>query len=603
MTEKELMNLLKKEPEEGMEQIVTQYTGLLWAVASRFLSEPEDVKDCVNDTFAEFFYYQDHFDPEKGNLKGYLAAITKRLAVKRYWENRKNEACESLNCQSDDPFARLEQWDELEAALGTLNPMDEKIIRMKYYEGMTAKEIAASLGLPYETVKKRHQRSLKKLYKALTIGLVVALLAALLAACAYVVLRYFGVVPGYGINTVPERPIYILEKSESVETSKYDLTVTDAWWSDGALIVDADVCYTEVSLTSGLPSQLGSPELELVPSSPQIELEGLENIGQISMRRRQEQSKMEETIRIMVSASLPHQAEQQMKVTLVCDGTPITITLKQTEEELTLDEAGYYSLTEEDGGLLAIPRLENEELIISIYPLNAGEFHTDVGLTMGVWSGFGGPEASITVTAADGTILTGRPVNYSPYNVDAYQDWNFGPVEAGEYTLTVPYLYQTLAEPGSVYEQEFCFDDSRTNLDVQIEVPGGTVSLGQLLPTQPLSTVTCGGDILMFPDEMYGDHSWWTLEAAWETASQERILAAVPLSVESAALENGQSSDVDIHLRTEVFADESGTAYIGLRDYVLHTNDPIQPVTLSLNFANICYRWNQEFQIPFRVSE
>lgn len=606
MADKELLKLLAENPEKGMEQIVTQYTGLLWTVASRFLSEPEDVKDCVNDTFAEFFYHQDRFDPEKGSLKGYLAAIAKRLAVKRYWENGQNEACEDPADQPNDPFARLEQWDELEAALGTLDPLDEKIIRMKYYGGMTAKEIAASLELPYETVKKRHQRSLKKLYKTLTIGLIVALLAALLAACAYVVLRYFGVVPGYGVNSDPESAIYVLENGGSVETTNYDLTVTDAWWDDGVFIVDADVSYTEASLVPGLPPQFGSSEPELFPSPPQIELEGLEDIGQISTRHQQKQSKMEEAIRIMVSASLPEQVEKQLKVTLVCDETPVIITLKQAEGELSLDEAGYYSMTEEDGGLLAIPRLENGELIVSIYPLNAGEFHTDVGLTMGVWSGFGGPEAPVTVTAADGTILNGQPVNYSPYSRDAYLDWNFGPAEAGEYTLTVPYLYQTLAEPGTAYEQEFCFANSRTDLDVQIEVPGGTVSLGQLVPTEPVATIPCGGDILMFPNEMYGDHSWWTLEAAWDTASQERVLAAVPLSAsyahELALLESGLSPDVDVHLRTQVFADESGTAYIGMRDYVLHTNDPTQPFTLHLDPANICYRWNQEFQIPFRVS-
>ena len=73
---------------------------------------------------------------------------------------------------------------------------------MKYYGGMTFKEIAASLDIPYETAKKRHQRSLKKLRKSMIIGMVVILLAALLAACAYVVLRYFGVVPGYGVPAV-----------------------------------------------------------------------------------------------------------------------------------------------------------------------------------------------------------------------------------------------------------------------------------------------------------------------------------------------------------------------------------------------------------------
>ena len=55
--------------------------------------------------------------------------------------------------EESDLLSRMESKDELEAALAALEPLDEQIVRMKYYGGMTAREIAASLGLPYETVK------------------------------------------------------------------------------------------------------------------------------------------------------------------------------------------------------------------------------------------------------------------------------------------------------------------------------------------------------------------------------------------------------------------------------------------------------------------
>ena len=52
---------------------------------------------------------------------------------------------------------------DLEEAIASLKPEEAELIRMKYFDGMTIREIAASLNLPYETVKKRHQRSLHKL--------------------------------------------------------------------------------------------------------------------------------------------------------------------------------------------------------------------------------------------------------------------------------------------------------------------------------------------------------------------------------------------------------------------------------------------------------
>lgn len=602
MTDKELVTLLKQDQERGMEKIIEQHTGLLWTVASQYLSVPEDVKDCVNDTFVEFFYNCERFDSEKGSLKGYLAAITKHLAVRRYWENRQNETAEYKQVdQAEDPFSYLEQQEELNAALKSLDPLDEKIIRLKYYGGMTAEEIAASLGLPYETVKKRHQRSLKKLYKALTIGLVVALLAALLAACAYVVLRYFGIVPGYGVNIDPESAVYVLETSENVETENYDLTVTDAWWNDGVLIVDAEVRYTEDALAPITVPGLEGTETMLLPTRPALQLKGLDDMKPVDVHVRSDGT-MQDSMRLITVGFLPEQTKHELEITLLCDETERTLTLNRAERELTLDEAGYYSVTEENGGLLAIPRLENGELIVSIYPLDVGKYRTGVGLTMGICSEFGGPSAPVTAAASDGTILIGRPVRYSPFSGDAYLDWNFGPAESGTYTLTVPYLYQTLAEPGPEWTQKILLADSTTDQKLQIQVPDAEVLLGKLSPAQPMEKVASGETILLFPEELYSAHSWWTLDTEWNTHDPQRVLAAVPLSITTNETE-GDAPSADISLRSEQIEAEDGSCYYGPSDYVICAIDSSQAVNLRLDPANLCYRWNCEFQIPFEVSE
>ena len=53
----------------------------------------------------------------------------------------------------------------------------------------------------------------------------------------------------------------------------------------------------------------------------------------------------------------------------------------------------------------------------------------------------------VTVTGSDGTEKTGQCVGYSPsQNVDHFE-WNFGQAEPGEYTLHVPYVYQTTSLP------------------------------------------------------------------------------------------------------------------------------------------------------------
>lgn len=328
--------------------------------------------------------------------------------------------------QDKDLLALLEQQDALERALASLDPEDQEILRMKYYQGMTAWEIAASLGLPYETVKKRHQRSVKKLLKALGLGLDIAVLLALLAACTYLALRHFGFVPGYGINTNQEFPIYILEKGVAVDGQEYQIHLEDAYWRDGSLLCDLKL-YGDTGTTGKIPD---------------MQLSGLEEAEQPAVST---WGSGVDTLsyRLIWEGQLPENAGDQVELTLMVEGTQVPFVLMASKEN-SLEEAGFFDLTPEEGGLLAVPRMEKGELVVSIHPLNQGEFATYPFLNEGVWAGYGGPDQPITVTAEDGTVLEGEPGVYSPFSGDSYVDWYFGPAQPGEYTLTVPSLVVTL---------------------------------------------------------------------------------------------------------------------------------------------------------------
>lgn len=49
-----LLKRLQEDMESGITLIMEQYVGILWSVCSHRLENPEDVKECVNDVFAEF---------------------------------------------------------------------------------------------------------------------------------------------------------------------------------------------------------------------------------------------------------------------------------------------------------------------------------------------------------------------------------------------------------------------------------------------------------------------------------------------------------------------------------------------------------------------
>ena len=77
-TDEAYLALLKKDPQEGMAQIIEAFTPVVWAVCARYLPQEEDVRECVNDTFTEFWLQRERFAPEKGSLRSWLALLARR---------------------------------------------------------------------------------------------------------------------------------------------------------------------------------------------------------------------------------------------------------------------------------------------------------------------------------------------------------------------------------------------------------------------------------------------------------------------------------------------------------------------------------------------
>lgn len=582
-TDQPVIALLDHEPEQGMALLIEEYSGLLWTVCRQYLQNTEDVKECINETFSEFYLHKERFDPEKGALKGYLAVIARRCALHRYQENRRWEGAAPSEQEEPDPFSRMESKDELEAALAALDPVDERIVRMKYYDGMTAREIAASLGLPYETVKKRYQRSMKKLLKKLTIGLVIVAILGLLAACAYMVLRHFGFVPGYGVTTT-EAAVYVLESGTVVSGEQYEFHLEDAYWQEGTFIADLQL-YGETN-----PYQS-----DLSPS-----LSGLDNVRHISQSYDGQTAAGAYSLRVIFEGELPEGTGNTLSLTMTLGGTDIPMTLSAADKS-SIEEAGFYAVTESDGGLLAVPRIENGELVVSIHPLNEGDFSTYFFLNQGVWKGYGGPDQPVTVVSPDGTVLEGEPALYNPFSGDTYLDWYFGPAQPGDYTLHIPYVYQYPAVDKAPRNAEAVLGGDGSGAGTRLSLPGGRLALGK---PAPITDVTAYCDTVSDMHNTLG-YRWWSLETTWEGEDPERFPAAIPAAAEQTGhtVVDGMSCpNTEVKLWTRAAADpDTGSRYTMSPGYVLGAMEGWDSVAFSIQTESVCYRWNHPFSIPMTV--
>ena len=482
----ELTQLLSENPQEAMVLIVERYTGLLWSVVQRYLNNPEDIRECVNDSFFAFYNSSETFDPAKGTLAVFLCAIAEKKAISLYRKN-KNLPSSPLPESTVEPEAIFERSDlrmDLDRAIQTLQPKDADLIRMKYYGGMSMREIAESLRIPYETVKKRHQRILGKM-RTILLAVLALLLAALLAACAYVLLRYFGVIPGFGVNQNPDIPFYVLEEPVTAENDQIHLQL-----DSGLLSQDSLTLILTVALEEGDPFGPFKDECSLNLDGEVIPLELIMSAERSLEADSGGAERVQRTLRYKVPSALPENLAS-LSLTLRLSEIEFSFSLAAASEK-PLDQYQYV-LTEE-GGVLAIPSLEEDgHLYVDLYPLNCGSYTIDPTLVRGLYETVGGPVEPITATAEDGTVLTGECMSYSPVSTNAYFRWDFGPAAAGSYVLDIPYLYQSVSLPEDF---SFLLSDAEPQIGQNQSFPGCTLTIRSYSPEQPVGTeIHSFGDI------------------------------------------------------------------------------------------------------------
>ena len=183
MTDQELLELLHTNPQKGFEVIISEYTGLMYAIAYNKLSSigtREDIEECVSDIFALFYKQRTSFDLSKGSIKAFLMILAKRTAIKQFKKACSGNAeltfideetfpLELIIAKEDTTAHLIEKENRMTIikAVKSLGEPDSSIILRKYYLGETAREIARTVNLSQNAVEKRIARSLRKLQNIL----------------------------------------------------------------------------------------------------------------------------------------------------------------------------------------------------------------------------------------------------------------------------------------------------------------------------------------------------------------------------------------------------------------------------------------------------
>jgi RNA polymerase sigma-70 factor (ECF subfamily) len=158
-----------------------RYSGAVYGLCLRALTDPRDAEDLLIDIFAEIWERGDRYDPDRGSPIGHIMGLARSRVIDRLRSRRSAakagldgrvqvEPETDIRSNQDGPLDSAigaEQAGNVVAALQTLSPDQRQALELAFFEAMSHSEIAERLGQPLGTVKSRIRQALIQMRTAL----------------------------------------------------------------------------------------------------------------------------------------------------------------------------------------------------------------------------------------------------------------------------------------------------------------------------------------------------------------------------------------------------------------------------------------------------
>lgn len=157
------------------EAVYAEYCEKVSRYISGKLTEKAEAEDLTSEVFLKIYEKIDSFDESRASLSTWVYTITRNTVID-YFRTRRTfgEVPEELSGGEtiEETLIHRDSLRELCGALRALDTRSRDLIILRYYQGMTLKEIAQRLGVSYSYVKILHNTALVGLRQQMEKGII-----------------------------------------------------------------------------------------------------------------------------------------------------------------------------------------------------------------------------------------------------------------------------------------------------------------------------------------------------------------------------------------------------------------------------------------------
>jgi RNA polymerase sigma-70 factor (ECF subfamily) len=163
--------------EFAVEEFMSSYGNLVWALAKRFTNTAEDAEDAAQDIFLEVWQNAGRYDSAKSAESTFITMIARRRLIDRLRKTYRQPQTQSIENSFEVQAAAGEK--QLQAkveakqavkAMSQLRPEQRNLMLMTIFDGLSHGEIAQITGMPLGTVKTNIRRGFNRMREIMSLG-------------------------------------------------------------------------------------------------------------------------------------------------------------------------------------------------------------------------------------------------------------------------------------------------------------------------------------------------------------------------------------------------------------------------------------------------